>query len=128
MVMLDKYIKQFEQDLELPPLSGLKPGVYRIDLNEGIRIVISTIPDGFLIFSELRELPKDKKENIYYQSLTSNLFGQGTKGSLLGLNDQGNMLTISRTVDYNVEYKDFKEIIDDFINAIDYWNEQLTTL
>lgn len=127
-MMLDKYIKQFEQDLELPPLTGPKPGVYRIDLNEGIRIVISTIPDGFLIFSELTELPKEKKENIYYQTLTSNLFGQGTKGALLGLNDQGNMLTISRTVDYNVEYKDFKEIVEDFINAIDYWNEQLTTL
>lgn len=126
--MLEKYIQQFEKDLELEEPLKKSSGSYVIALNEGITILISEIPGGFTLSSNFLEFPKKNVNDIYIQTLTANLFGKGTKGSVIGLNDQGNMLTISQTVDYNVEYKEFKEMIEDFITAIDYWKEQITSL
>lgn len=121
--MLEKYMEQFEEEME-QSLKG-PAGTYLIPLDDGINIVISKVPNGFSLFSEVIECPKENEEEIYYQSLMANLFGQGTNGSILGLNDRGNLLTLSRVVDYNVEYKDFKEILEDFINSVDFWKDEV---
>lgn len=117
-------MEQFELEME-QPLKGSIQGTYLIPLEDGINVMITPTPNGFSLFSELIELPKENEEDVYYQSLIANLFGQGTNGSLLGLNEQGNLLTLSRVVDYNISYQDFKEIIEDFINSIDFWKEEI---
>ena len=60
--------------------------------------------------------------------MMANLFGQGTKGGILGINAEGTMLTLSRTVDFAVDYKDFKEFLEDFINVMDFWQKPKTPL
>jgi hypothetical protein len=124
--MLEKYMTQFEKELELDkPLIRPNPGSYHIPLDDALSITISSSPSGFHLYSEVTEVPQGNDEIVYTKTLNANLFGQGTRGSVLGLNDRGNMLTISQVVDYNIEYKDFKDIIDDFINTIDFWKDEM---
>lgn len=124
--MLEKFIKQFELELEVEePFNHPTPGSYVIALNQGFSITLAPLNQGFSLFCEFGSSPKENEEAFYLQALTGNLFGKGTKGAVLGLNDQGNMLTISQVVDYNIEYKDFKEIVEDFITTIDFWRNAL---
>jgi hypothetical protein len=124
--MLEKYMEQFQKELELDkPLIRPNPGSYYIPLEDSLSLTITSMAGGFHLYSELVELPKENEEVFYTKALNANLFGQGTRGSILGLNDRGNMLTISQVVDYNIEYKDFKDLVDDFINTIDFWRVEV---
>jgi len=121
----EKYMQQFEKELELErPLARPNSSAYLIPLDEGLTMSVNLLPFGFFLLSEFADAPKENEEVLYTEMLSANLFGQGTKGATLGLNERGNLLTISQVVDYNIEYRDFKELIDDFVNMIDFWQSQ----
>lgn len=124
--MLEKHMEQFEKDLGLEGLLRAKiEGTYEIPVGDGIILSVQNFPGGFTFFSEFMKIPESNKEDIYRELLTANLFGINTKDALIGLNQEGNMLTISRTVDYNIDYKGFKEMIEDFMTTIDFWKEKI---
>ena len=56
--------------------------------------------------------------------LHGNLFGIGTRGAVLGASIDGNLLTLSKEVEYTPDYKEFKDLVEDFINMVDYWREE----
>jgi len=124
--MLENFMQQFQKDMDVADaFDKPTPDSYSIPFDKGFKIVITELPSGFSLFSEFNALPKSNEEAFYLKALTGNLFGKGTRGSSLGINDKENMLTISQVIDYNTEYKDFKEIIDDFITTIDFWKNEL---
>ena len=74
--------------------------------------------------SSVAAVPKGQQELLFTQALLANLCGQGTKGSLLGLNESGTVLTLSHTIDYDINYKEFRDLVEDFISTIDFWREE----
>lgn len=56
--------------------------------------------------------------------MLGNLFGQGTHKAVLGLTEDGNMLTLFKVVEYNIDYKQFRDALEDFINSVDFWREE----
>lgn len=125
--MLDACIKKLQEEMELTqPLSTEFPGSYVIPLEEGLAINISSLGAGGCVLScNLTACPKQKEDEFFTLALLGNLFGQGTGGAILGLNDEGNLLTLTKEIDYNVEYKDFKDILEDFINSVDFWRQEV---
>lgn len=124
--MLEKLIPKLIQDLELGNLSLATevPGTYAFPLDEGLIINLSEIPNGFMLKCHVAPFPKVKEELFATNTLLANLLGQGTRGAVLGLTLDTNVLTLTRTVDYSVNYKDFKEILEDFINSVDFWHDE----
>lgn len=123
--MLDKFIQKLVEDLELPSsLATEVPGSYSFPLDEGLSILISEIPNGFCLKCSVAPFPKVKEEIFATQAMLGNLFGQGTRGAVLGLSTDGNMLTLTEAVGYSIDYKEFREILEDFINAVDFWHEE----
>lgn len=122
---ISAFMQEFMKDLELDtPLPQEVPGVYSLPLEEGLTVVITSIPSGFSLSATLAAVPRDKEELFYTRTLLGNLFGQGTRGAVLALSEDGRMLTISRVIDYDVNYKEFKDLIEDFINSVDFWREE----
>ena len=123
--MLEQFMKQFSKDLELEkPLTSEIPGTYTIGLEEDFSVTITEIPNGLTFSSILCSCPKGREEEFLTHAMLGNLFGQGTKGAVLGLDDEGNQLILTRVVEYNVDYKEFRDIIEDFINSVDFWREE----
>lgn len=124
--MLEKYMKEYEREMGVSePFQKPTPESYSIPFDKGFNVIITESPVGFSLFSEFNVLPKSEGEAFYLKALTGNLFGKGTRGAVLGINEKENMLTISQVIDYNIEYKDFKEIIEDFITTIDFWKNEV---
>lgn len=124
---LQDLVQELEKEWGLEkPLPQEIPGVYTIPLDEGLNFVASSLPEGGLrLSSSLAPAPQRNMEEAYQSLLLSNLFGQGTKGALLGLNDTGTLLTLSREIEYDVDLKEFSNIVEDFINTIDFWREEM---
>lgn len=123
---LETLMKELAQEMELDEsLAKASAGTFTIPLEEDLKIKLNTISEGFLLTSQIIACPTTNREAFFTRMLLANLFGQGTRGSVLGTSEEGNLLTLSRIVDYNVDYKSFREIIEDFINTVDFWREEV---
>lgn len=125
--MLKQFVPQLVKDLELGDMSlaSETPGSYVLPLKDNLSIQMTELPSqGFILKCAFAPSPKEKEELFYTQAMLANLFGQGTHEGILGLNGEGTQLTLTRVVDYQADYKEFKEILEDFINTIDLWREE----
>lgn len=123
--MLDTFMQQLMKDMEVEgSLATEVPGVYAIPVDENVSVFVSSIPRGFTLRCQVAPIAPENEEIFYTHVLQANLFGQGTDGSILGLDSEGKQLILSREIDYNIEYKEFSELIEDFLNSVDFWREE----
>lgn len=124
---IEQFMQKLSAEMELEqPLTAQIPGVYSIPLDEGYSITItSPSSERFDFSSTLGPLPAVANEAFFTQLLLANLFGQGTRGAVLALDGDGNMLMLKRTISHHIEYKEFRDLVEDFINVADYWREQI---
>ena len=124
--MLEDCIKKLKEEMELTrSLNTDVPGTYSLALDEGLSVTITSMGSGFVLTCNIIACPKHGEEEFYTLALLGDLFGQGTGGATLGLNEDGSLLTLSKGIDYNVEYKDFKDVLEDFINSVDFWRQEV---
>lgn len=123
--MLEKHMEKFRQEMEIEgTLAGKKPGIYEIPLEENLTVVLKDKSSGFELACTLGSAKKEQEELFYTTLMFGNLFGEATSGAVLGLTEDGNLLTLSQSIDYNADYKDFKIIIEEFIESVDFWRDE----
>lgn len=124
--MIDKFIQELAKEfsVEAKDLATQVAGVYAVPIEENVIVNITDAPPGFTFFCNLGPAKKMNEEAFYTRLMSANLFFQGTKGAVLGLSDDGNRLTLTHHVEYTADYKQFRDLIEDFMNAADYWIEE----
>jgi len=73
-------------------------------------------------------LELQKKEEAFIYLMKANLLGQGTGNQVLGLDPEEKTLTLSCIIPYDMDYREFKERIEDFVNYLDYWRLEVKNL
>lgn len=127
--MIEGFMRELTKELEIDfSLKTDIPGIYRLPLDSGLIIHISEIPRGFALSATIADAPNENEETFYENTMHANLFGEGTEGNILGLDESGKLLTLSREVYEQIDYRQFSEIIEDFINALDYWSAEARKL
>jgi hypothetical protein len=122
--MLEKHLAQLFEELKLGNVPAFdKDGI--------ATIVIATFPmqvlklDGEAYFSALiAPLPTKDKEDFLLKLMKANFLGQGTGGAVLGLKEDESCLTLSLSLPYEINYRAFKDAIEEFVNYIDYWKTE----
>lgn len=123
--MLTDYMAQLAKEMDTEPFYQEPPGTYIIAFGNDLTITVTQpLGTGINFSASVVSIPKDQQDALFAQALLGNLFGQGTKGAILGLNSQGTQLTLSKVLDYNIDYKEFKNEFEDFINACDFWHDE----
>lgn len=125
--MLENFMKDIAKELELEnPLTSEVPGVYVFPLDEEIKIYISTILQGIYLESTF-PYSSSHQEELFARFLLANLFGGETNGAVLGLTEDGKSVKLSQLIAGSVNYKSFKEALEDFVNIVDFWHEEVLT-
>src|SRR4051794_20113549 len=121
--MLDTHVQKLGQELGMEDqISSPEAGHFRIPLIQNIEVEAFQSPQGHSTFrGTIGPLPQQNGEEFAARTLEANLFGRGTRGAVIGLDEDGNLLTLTMEVDYNETYKEWKERLEDFISVIDYW-------
>lgn len=118
-------LEQFRVEMEIEdPIRPEAEGVWVMWMDADTPITISALEEGFAFQAEVCPLPKEADmEAFMIYCLTGNLFGQGTAGAILGIDEKGEKLILSREFE-EPEYQVFHEGIEDFFNAIDFWRQE----
>lgn len=125
--MLSDFMEKLSRDMELSePLKAAVPNVYAIPIEEGVKVVISSpSSDRYELNCSLGSLPNERREAFLTRVLLANLFGQGTSGAILGTDIEGSFLTLSLNIDRHIDYKNFRDIVEEFFNTVDFWKLEL---
>lgn len=121
----DKLIEELSRELDMEPFISLSDtGSYILLFDENIRTEISNDARYYLFKSTIGPCPSLNRETFLAGAMEANLFGKATRGAAIGLDETGNLLTLSSEVDYNSSYKDFKAHLEEFVNVIEFWRNE----
>lgn len=125
-MLLESYLKTLAEELEMDAVPEREAGnVFRLDLNPLTQIVLQELDPGFSLWGKIGPCPTVKKEELFMLLMKANFLGQGTGGASIGLDENGNLLTLSSVFPYDMSYKTFRDALEDFANFADYWREEL---
>jgi hypothetical protein len=123
---LKSFMIELSHELGLEkPLSPIMPGVYALPIEEDITITVSENPEGISFTSTFGKCPTIRREEFLTQMMEANLFGQGTDGTVLGLSEDGQKMTLSYQISgEDIAYDHFSDKIEDFITVMDFWRDE----
>jgi hypothetical protein len=123
--MLEEHLKRLTEDLQIPPLDPKDTNsCFYLPLENDLQITIKPLKNGCAFFSNVFPIPTQKKEEAFLYFMTANLLGQGTGIQSLGIDPEEKFLTLTCTIPYDMNYKEFKEKIEDFANYLHYWRTE----
>jgi hypothetical protein len=124
--MLEQHLQQLIDQLELnqKPMKDER-GTYLLILSSEMQVSIKDLEPGLFLHAPLLPLQTAKREELLIYLMKANFLGQGTGGSVIGLDDDEKFLTLSLVMPYDMNYKNFRDSLEDFTNYVDYWREEL---
>lgn len=119
-----------ELELEGSPAPDTK-GAYSITFEEEMEVIFHEYAlsadhpheHGIAMTAVITSCGEKTAPALYQSALLGNLFGVATKQSIIGLSANGKILTLCREIEYNCDYTDFKDILEDFLNTVELWRE-----
>ncbi len=120
------YLKELCDDLHLPSeLEKTSSGHFALPLTSSLSVEVKPLDPGVFFYSPISPCPEVKREELFIQLMKGNLFGQGTLGGVIGLDPNENLLTLSSNIPYDVDYRAFKGALEDFVNIVEYWRDEI---
>ena len=124
--MLDQYTKDLVKELNIIPssLSSTADGV-QLEIAKSIKISLKELHPGLFLQAFIAPLPTKQRENILLHAMKANFLGQGTGGHVIGLDATEQFLILSHLISYDVNYLNFKELIEEFVNYLCFWQTEV---
>lgn len=124
--MLEKLFESLCNELSVvPDPQEIKKKSYRLRLKESIELLFSDLTPGVSISSHIIPCPTKNREDFFIWIMRANLLGQGTGKCRIGLDSNEKLLTLSLGLPYEMNYTTFREKVEDFINYVLYWREEI---
>ncbi|MEC7839979.1 MAG: type III secretion system chaperone [Chlamydiota bacterium] len=125
MPLLDDFMKNLSHEMEMDEI--IEPemsGVYVLPLEDDLSLIISMGDLGISLTADIADCPEIRREQFLSELLLGNLFGQGTMDAVLGLSSNGKKITLARHLDHAIEYDEFSDVLEDFMNSAIFWREE----
>ena len=124
--MLEQHITQLTEDIQLPSPGSKDPdGYFHLTFSDDLIISLKDLSPGFCITGRIAPIPTARKEETLIYVMKANFLEQGTGEQVIGIDSEEKFLTLSRTIAYEVNYIKFKEIVEDFVNYLSSWKDEL---
>ncbi len=121
--MLERLLEQLTDEMGLPTPPENEAKMRTLPIG-GLAISIRQLETGVYFFAKISAPPATKKEELLTELMKANFLGQGTGGACIGLSEDESSLTLSHALPYEMNYKTFKEALEDFANFLDYWKKE----
>jgi len=127
--MLKDLIDQLCDDVKIAKVEDNKEKIYEVWINEDVKITFFDKEEKKIYFwSSLFTLPKENREDLFIYLMKANFLGQGTGGATIGATADDKFLTLSYIMPYEINYQEFRDKVEDFVNYLVYLREEIETL
>ncbi|MBI5274591.1 MAG: type III secretion system chaperone [Chlamydiales bacterium] len=128
LTILDQHLDQFEKEFKRKSLFiKEKEHVYYFSADHPFPIYVRYLDPGVHFFSTLHAIPTKNLESFFMYIMSANYLGLGTGKSIIGLEPNEKFLTLSMAIPYEENYMEFKELLEEFLNHLQYWKDQIET-
>ena len=124
--MLEECLTQLVENLALEDALSKENKLYTLKLHKELIITFRELDPGCTFFATIGTCPINKQEEVFIYLMKANLLGQGTGGSVIGLDRDEKFLTLCLSLPYDMKYKVFKDALEDFTNYLNFWKEELS--
>lgn len=128
-MLLRDYLEKLHEELEIdlkPKMNEKK--IFSFIFRNDVQVDLKDLDPGVAMQSKICPCPNKKREDLFIFLMRANLLGQGTGGSRIGLDPEEKFLTLSLGLPYELNYQSFKENLEDFINYLIYWREEIAKI
>ncbi len=126
---IEDYLKALLQELNLDDkIYADEKKIYHLTLEDNLVIFVKDLNPGFYFLCQLMPVPEENPENIFMALMLGNLFGQGTGGSVIAIDQESNMLTLSFALPYRFTFQEFRNQLEDFTNYVDFWRREAVNI
>jgi hypothetical protein len=127
--MLQEFVQRMCSDLRIGDVPKMSPQkTFEFILNPEVKVNLIELNPGISMQAAIAPCPERKKEDLFMLLMSANFLGQGTAGARIGLDGQEKLLTLSLGLPYELEYSDFKQHLEDFVNYLVYWRERIAKI
>lgn len=123
--MLREQVKRLASELSLPPPREKEKGSFTFQLSEQVDLNLRDLDPGLSLFSSILPTPQQALEDLFLLLMRANYLGRGTGGAKIALSNDEKSLTLIRNIPYELSYDAFKLSVEDFINYLLYWREEV---
>ena len=106
---LEQIIENLSKEVGIKAIPQLdKKGSYQLHINLDTQVSITETDRGIFFFVKIIPIPEMKnKEVVFIYLMKANLLGQGTGGSVIGIDTLEKHFTLSLSLTENLSYKIF---------------------
>lgn len=122
--------EQLFHELEMGPLTdevivGKDPLAITLELDGDLTLSLKEGLLGPVLYARVCPAPKERQNELIEKLMEANLFGIETRGATLGMEMEGEMITLISHMPKEINYSAFKEGVEDFANIVSYWQEEI---
>lgn len=125
--MIKEYIDKITDELDLHSSYQEQDKSYSLEINPQILVKIFDRSPGIFFFAKIGLLFYRNREEFLMHSMEGNFLGRGTGSSVLALDENKEYLTLSLNIPYEITYKGFHEQLEDFVNYVSFWQDEIKT-
>ena len=121
--MLRETLEQLCKELAITTPSLNEKKIYPFRLTSEVEVALKDLDPGVAMQAQICPCPNLRREELFIYLMRANLLGQGTGGSRIGIDSEEKFLTLSLGLPYEMNYKIFKDALEDFVNYLIYWRD-----
>lgn len=130
--MLDNLVSDLEKYLKVSLIKEDKRDNkgYLFILNDGTEISLEQNTIGIHIHANICQFSQtsiQNSEDFYMYLMKANYLGQGTGDSIISIDPSEKFLTLSSLISYEVNYKMFRDLLEDFVNYLFFWKKEIAS-
>lgn len=123
--MLEKLITELGEKLSMTDqITKTEAHHYLLPFENEVQVEAIELEKSLLLKGIIGKHPQSNLEAFLLRIMEANLFGIGTRGAIIGLNNEGKLLTLSAELDYNSSFREFYEKLEDFVSVLIFWREE----
>ena len=126
--MLETILADLTKFLGIHPLkgSGDMGDYFLLKISEQNEVWVRDLNPGVFFRAVIGMLANtSSQEDFFAYLMRANYHGQGTGGSTIAIDPNEKFLTLCLNIPYEVNYKIFHDKLEDFLNYLDFWREEI---
>ena len=128
IIMIESILADLETHLGFPSYKGKdqSEGFYIVQISQSEEVWVKDLNPGFFLRSIIAPMSfEGDREAFLSYLMKANFLGQGTGGGVISLDPNEKFLFMSLCINYEVNYRIFRDKLEDFINYVEYWRTEI---